>query len=104
MLCCNFRAVSKPECNCATLSHCGDVDDCQPQLFVKLGDDKRTTFDVLNEDFYGFCFTEPFSLDGIKRKVAMLVVVVLANWIDAGVFGTSTCRSMVIFAYLGNEA
>lgn len=41
--------------------------------------------------------------DGIKRKVAMLVVVVLANWIDAGVFGTSTCRSMVIFAYLGNE-
>ena len=41
--------------------------------------------------------------DGIKRKVAMLVVVVLANWIDVGVFGTSTCRSMVIFAYLGNE-
>ena len=41
--------------------------------------------------------------DGIKRKMAVLAVVVLANWIDVGVFGTSACRSMVIFAYLGNE-
>lgn len=41
--------------------------------------------------------------EGIKRKLAMLLVVIIANWIDVGLFGTSTCRSMVIFAYLGNE-
>ena len=41
--------------------------------------------------------------EGIKRKMAMLVVVMLAHWLDAGVFGAGTCRSMVIFAYLGNE-
>ena len=41
--------------------------------------------------------------EGIKRKLAMLLVVIIAHWIDVGLFGTSTCRSMVIFAYLGNE-
>ena len=41
--------------------------------------------------------------DGIKRKVVMLMVVIMAHWIDASIFGVSTCRSMVIFAYLGNE-
>ena len=41
--------------------------------------------------------------DGIKRKVVMLLVVIMAHWIDVSIFGISTCRSMVIFAYLGNE-
>ena len=41
--------------------------------------------------------------EGIKRKVVMLVIVIMAHWIDACLFGISTCRSMVIFAYLGNE-
>ncbi len=41
--------------------------------------------------------------EGIKRKVVMLLIVIMAHWIDAGIFGVSTCRSMVIFAYLGNE-
>jgi toxin secretion/phage lysis holin len=41
--------------------------------------------------------------EGIKRKVVMLVIVIMAHWIDEGLFGVSTCRSMVIFAYLGNE-
>ena len=40
---------------------------------------------------------------GIKRKVVMLVIVIMAHWIDACLFGFSTCRSMVIFAYMGNE-
>lgn len=40
---------------------------------------------------------------GIKRKVVMFLIVIMAHWIDAGIFGVSTCRSMVIFAYLGNE-
>ena len=40
---------------------------------------------------------------GIKRKVVMLLIVIMAHWIDAGILGISTCRSMVIFAYLGNE-
>ena len=41
--------------------------------------------------------------EGIKRKVVMLLIVIMAHWIDAGILGISTCRSMVIFAYLGNE-
>ena len=41
--------------------------------------------------------------DGIKRKVVMLVIVIMAHWIDVSIFGVSTCRFMVIFAYLGNE-
>ena len=41
--------------------------------------------------------------DGIKRMVVMLVIVIMAHWIDVSIFGVSTCRSMVIFAYLGNE-
>ena len=41
--------------------------------------------------------------DGIKRKVVMLLIVIMAHWIDACLFGVSTFRSMVIFAYLGNE-
>ena len=41
--------------------------------------------------------------EGIKRKIVMLVIVIMAHWIDASIFGSSTCRSMVIFAYLGNE-
>ena len=41
--------------------------------------------------------------DGIKRKLVMLLIVIMAHWIDEGLFGISTCRSMVIFAYLGNE-
>lgn len=41
--------------------------------------------------------------DGIKRKVVMLLTVIMAHWIDVSIFGISTCRSMVIFAYLGNE-
>ena len=40
---------------------------------------------------------------GIKRKVVMLVIVIMAHWIDACVFGISTFRTMVVFAYLGNE-
>ena len=42
-------------------------------------------------------------LDGIKRKFVMLLVVIMAQWIDACIFGISTFRTMVIFAYLGNE-
>lgn len=41
--------------------------------------------------------------EGIKRKAVMLVIVIMAHWIDASIFGISTCRSMVVFAYLGNE-
>ena len=41
--------------------------------------------------------------EGIKRKVVMLLIVILAHWIDVSIFGVSTCRSMVIFAYMGNE-
>ena len=41
--------------------------------------------------------------EGIKRKVVMLLIVIMAHWIDACLFGISTCRSMVIFAYMGNE-
>ena len=41
--------------------------------------------------------------EGIKRKVVMLLIVIMAHWIDAGILGISTCRSMVIFAYMGNE-
>lgn len=40
---------------------------------------------------------------GVKRKMSMLVVVILAQWLDASIIGSSACRSMVIFAYLGNE-
>lgn len=41
--------------------------------------------------------------EGIKRKAVMLVIVIMAHWMDVSLFGISTCRSMVIFAYLGNE-
>ena len=41
--------------------------------------------------------------EGIKRKVVMLVIVIMAHWIDVGILGIGTCRAMVIFAYLGNE-
>ena len=41
--------------------------------------------------------------EGIKRKVVMLLIVIMAHWIDVCLFGVSTFRSMVIFAYLGNE-
>ena len=41
--------------------------------------------------------------EGIKRNVVMLLIVIMAHWIDACLFGVSTFRSMVIFAYLGNE-
>ena len=40
---------------------------------------------------------------GVKRKVVMLVIVIMAHWIDACIFGISTFRTMVVFAYLGNE-
>lgn len=40
---------------------------------------------------------------GVQRKIVMLIIVVLAHWMDVSLFGSSTCRSMVIFAYLGNE-
>ena len=41
--------------------------------------------------------------EGIKRKIVMLLIVILAHWIDVSIFVVSTCSSMVIFAYLGNE-
>ena len=41
--------------------------------------------------------------EGIKRKFVMLLVVIMAHWIDACIFGISTFRTMVVFAYLGNE-
>ena len=41
--------------------------------------------------------------DGIRRKMVMLLIVIMAHWIDACLFGINTFRSMVIFAYLGNE-
>ena len=41
--------------------------------------------------------------EGVKRKIVMLLIVIMAHWIDACLFGISTCRSMVIFAYMGNE-
>ena len=41
--------------------------------------------------------------EGVKRKIVMLMIVIMAHWIDACLFGVSTFRSMVIFAYLGNE-
>lgn len=41
--------------------------------------------------------------DGIKRKFVMLIIIIMAHWIDVSIFGISTCQSMVIFAYLGNE-
>ena len=66
MLCCNFRAVPEPECNCAILSHGGGVDDRQPQLFVKFADDKRPALDIFNEDLYVFCLAESFPLGGFQ--------------------------------------
>ena len=41
--------------------------------------------------------------EGVKRKIVMLMIVIMAHWIDACLFGINTCRSMVIFAYMGNE-
>ena len=41
--------------------------------------------------------------DGIWRKMVMLLIVMMAHWIDASLVGLCTCRSMVIFAYMGNE-
>ena len=41
--------------------------------------------------------------EGIRRKIVMLMIVIMAHWMDACLFGISTFRSMVIFAYLGNE-
>lgn len=43
----------------------------------------------------GFC--------GIRRKLVMLVVVVVANWIDVAMGNSHALRSMVTFAYIGNE-
>lgn len=41
--------------------------------------------------------------DGVKRKLVILVMVIIAHWLDAAALGGDTCRTMVIFAYLGNE-
>lgn len=41
--------------------------------------------------------------DGIKRKVVMLVMVVVANQIDIVLGNSHTLRTMIIFAYIGNE-
>ena len=41
--------------------------------------------------------------DGIKRKIVMLVVVVVANQMDLVMGEGHTLRTMIIFAYIGNE-
>lgn len=41
---------------------------------------------------------------GIRRKLIMLVVVVIAHQIDDAIGNKDTLRNMVIFAYSGNEA
>lgn len=41
--------------------------------------------------------------DGIKRKIVMLVVVVVANQLDLIMGDGHTLRTMLIFAYIGNE-
>lgn len=41
--------------------------------------------------------------EGVKRKLIMLVVVVVATWIDNALGNSHALRSMVIFAYIGNE-
>ena len=66
MLCCNFRAVPKPECHYAVLIDHHLVDDRQPQFFVKLGDDKRSALNVLNEAFDIFYLAEPLPLGSLQ--------------------------------------
>lgn len=41
--------------------------------------------------------------DGIKRKVIMLLVVVIAHQLDAAMHTSDTFKTVVVFAYLGNE-
>lgn len=41
--------------------------------------------------------------EGIKRKIVMLVIVVVAHWLDVASNQHNTFKAMVIFAYLGNE-
>lgn len=40
---------------------------------------------------------------GIKDKIIILIFVVVAHWLDVAIDQNGTFRSMVIFAYLGNE-
>lgn len=41
--------------------------------------------------------------DGIKRKMVMLVIVVIAHQLDAALHMPDTLKTVVVFAYLGNE-
>jgi toxin secretion/phage lysis holin len=41
--------------------------------------------------------------DGIKRKLIILLVVVVAHWLDAAMGLPDTFKSMTVFAYVGNE-
>ena len=41
--------------------------------------------------------------DGVRRKIVMLLIVVIAHWLDVASGLNNTFKSMVIFAYLGNE-
>lgn len=48
-------------------------------------------------------YTETAQLKYGRNIGVMLLIVIIANWVDVALFGTGTCRTMVIFAYLGNE-
>lgn len=41
--------------------------------------------------------------EGVKRKMVMLVMIVLAHWLDMASGMPNTFKGMVVFAYLGNE-
>lgn len=43
----------------------------------------------------GFC--------GVGRKLVMLVIVVMANWVDVAMGNSHAIRSMIAFAYIGND-
>jgi toxin secretion/phage lysis holin len=41
--------------------------------------------------------------EGIIRKMMMLLIIIVAHWVDVALGGADTLRTMVIFAYIGNE-
>jgi toxin secretion/phage lysis holin len=41
--------------------------------------------------------------EGVIRKVVILIMIIVAHWVDVALGGADTLRTMVIFAYIGNE-
>lgn len=40
---------------------------------------------------------------GVLRKIVILAVVVMAHWLDVAISAPETFKTMIIFAYIGNE-